>query len=138
MKDRMNIDEVFSHIGELGKQQLRYSLLLSILGMYGAQIMLQYTFVGHDMSFICKLENGSKLVDECPNGETSKCAEIIFDTSDTSSINSEWNLVCDRTWLSPLTMSLFMSGVMIGSLILGAVADAVGRKKTLSMAFLML
>ena len=49
---------------------------------------------------------------------------------------SEWSLICDQTWLSPLSTSLFFAGVMIGSLILGSVADRIGRKKTFVFTFL--
>ena len=47
----------------------------------------------------------------------------------------EWSLVCERAWLAPLTMSLFMMGVMVGAVVLGPVADHMGRRKTLSLAF---
>ena len=48
---------------------------------------------------------------------------------------SEWTLVCDRAWMGPIIMSIFMAGVMVGAIVLGPVADTVGRRKTLSLAF---
>ena len=51
---------------------------------------------------------------------------------------SEWNLVCDQHWIPPMTMSVFMLGVMAGSLALGAMADWLGRKLTLSIAFMLM
>ena len=48
---------------------------------------------------------------------------------------SEWTLVCDRAWMGPLIMSIFMAGVMVGAIVLGPVADKIGRRKTLYLAF---
>lgn len=96
MMRKVNIDRVFGHIGELGPQQVKYCLLLSVLSMFNAQIMLQYTFVGHDMRFTCHLDekeralarNQSSLANACPSGDSSRCESITFDTSSTSSIVS--------------------------------------------------
>ena len=51
---------------------------------------------------------------------------------------SEWKLVCDQHWIPPMSMSVFMLGVMAGSLTLGAMADWLGRKLTLSITFLLM
>ena len=48
---------------------------------------------------------------------------------------SEWNLICDRAWMGPMIMSMFMAGVMAGALVLGSMADKLGRRKTLSLTF---
>ncbi len=57
--------------------------------------MLQYTFVGHDMPFTCILDiedqkklNTSSLYNECPSNKQTKCKEVKFDTTVTSSIVS--------------------------------------------------
>ena len=48
---------------------------------------------------------------------------------------SEWDLVCDRAWMGPMIMSMFMAGVMVGAIVLGSTADRIGRRKTLSLTF---
>lgn len=40
--------------------------------------------------------------------------------------------------MAPMTMSTFMAGVMTGSVFLGPLADWLGRKPTLMLAFLMM
>ena len=41
MKQKLNIDHVFSHTGEMGPQQIRYLVLMSVMTMYSPQFMIQ-------------------------------------------------------------------------------------------------
>lgn len=43
----------------------------------------------------------------------------------------QWDIVCDNEWLKPLADSLFMLGDLPGAVILGALSDRFGRKRTL-------
>ena len=49
----MSVDEIFSEIGELGRQQFKYLTLLNILHIYFPFYMLQYTFVAKNVDFYC-------------------------------------------------------------------------------------
>ncbi|KAK2140707.1 hypothetical protein LSH36_1273g00022, partial [Paralvinella palmiformis] len=57
------------------------------------------------------------------------CTEWIYDRSEfISTINSKYNLVCDSSWMSELTSTIYMGGVLVGSLISGVISDRFGRK----------
>ncbi|XP_063991549.1 organic cation transporter protein [Diachasmimorpha longicaudata] len=57
------------------------------------------------------------------------CREFVYDTSIyKSTTTTEWNLVCDRAWLRATGDSVFMVGVMIGSMIFGGLSDKYGRR----------
>ncbi|XP_028981769.1 organic cation transporter protein isoform X2 [Diachasma alloeum] len=57
------------------------------------------------------------------------CREFVYDTSIyKSTTTTEWNLVCDKAWLRAMGDSLFMVGVMLGSMIFGGLSDKFGRR----------
>ncbi|XP_013421049.1 organic cation transporter protein [Lingula anatina] len=56
------------------------------------------------------------------------CNGHTFNT-DFTSIVTEWDLICNRDFISDTISSLQMAGVLIGSLVFGQLGDAFGRKK---------
>ncbi|XP_020278387.1 organic cation transporter protein isoform X2 [Pseudomyrmex gracilis] len=62
-------------------------------------------------------------------GGISRCQQYVYDRSVyKSTTTSEWDLVCDKAWLRATGDSLFMVGVMLGSIIFGALSDKYGRR----------
>ncbi|XP_030074681.1 solute carrier family 22 member 6-B [Microcaecilia unicolor] len=80
-------------------------------------------------------DNGTVLgmeTEPCQNG-------WVFDDSIfSSSIVTEWELVCDLRSLKELAQSLFMAGVLIGALIFGGLSDRFGRRAVLLWSLLMI
>lgn len=61
-----------------------------------------------------------------------KCSRFVFDAEiSDSTIQSEWNVVCeDATMLNVIEMC-FLAGAAIGSLSSGTLSDEYGRRHTL-------
>jgi len=128
----MDIDSILQDVGELGRQQIIYCSCFCLLNLYAAFHMLQYAFVSFHVDYSCVSENNQNLTNSC--GESrDHCKSLQFDTKFSSSIESEWGLVCDQNYLSKATMSVFMAGVMTGAFFLGKLADRIGRKKSLTL-----
>ncbi|XP_020633128.3 solute carrier family 22 member 6-A [Pogona vitticeps] len=70
--------------------------------------------------------------------DTEPCANgWVYDrTVYTSTIITEWDLVCDRRKLREMAQSVYMAGVLAGALILGGLADKFGRKALTIWSFL--
>uniref|UniRef100_A0A3P9DIU0 Solute carrier family 22 member 5 n=1 Tax=Maylandia zebra TaxID=106582 RepID=A0A3P9DIU0_9CICH len=62
--------------------------------------------------------------------DTEQCLDgWVFSTDKyTTTIVSEWDLVCDNAWKVPFSTSFFFVGALIGSFISGHLSDRFGRK----------
>ncbi|KAG9475517.1 hypothetical protein GDO78_003753 [Eleutherodactylus coqui] len=62
--------------------------------------------------------------------ETEMCADgYMYDDSEFSStIINQWDLVCSRKRLRQLAQSIYMAGVLVGSIIFGGLSDKFGRR----------
>ncbi|KAJ6654224.1 hypothetical protein lerEdw1_007321 [Lerista edwardsae] len=70
--------------------------------------------------------------------DTEPCADgWEYDRSMYSStIITEWDLVCDLRKLREMAQSIYMLGVLLGALVLGGLADRYGRKAIIMWSFL--
>uniref|UniRef100_UPI0037E7E50A solute carrier family 22 member 7-like n=1 Tax=Semicossyphus pulcher TaxID=241346 RepID=UPI0037E7E50A len=62
----------------------------------------------------------------------------VYDNSTfTSTLATEWDLVCDRKSLTKTTGTIFFFGVMLGAIAFGYLCDKYGRKNTLLASYIM-
>uniref|UniRef100_H3CWW9 Solute carrier family 22 member 6 n=1 Tax=Tetraodon nigroviridis TaxID=99883 RepID=H3CWW9_TETNG len=62
----------------------------------------------------------------------------IYDNSSfTSSLAMEWDLVCDRKSLPKMTATVFFLGVMLGAIAFGYLSDKYGRKSVLLVSYVL-
>ncbi|NWX14092.1 S226A protein, partial [Aegotheles bennettii] len=76
-----------------------------------------------------------------PNGtwpETEPCHDgWTYDRSVfTSTIITEWDLVCSSRGLKQLAQSLYMAGVLVGGIVFGGLSDRFGRRSLLTWCYL--
>ncbi|XP_048581579.1 organic cation transporter protein [Nematostella vectensis] len=68
-----------------------------------------------------------------PNKCCDNCTSYVFDGPFTS-IVSEWNLLCERSYIPALVQSMYFVGYLFGSLLSGTLSDAFGRKISLTVS----
>jgi MFS family permease len=73
--------------------------------------------------------------EKCRHYESGDCVPQ-FDTSEYTSIVTEWELICSRSSYPNLSQSGFFLGLMLGAWLLGRLADVYGRKRVTFLAIL--
>lgn len=58
------------------------------------------------------------------------CVQVIF-SRDSSTVTTQWGLVCGRSWIASVITSVQMVGITVGAYLAGWLADSWGRKVSL-------
>ncbi|KAK4872796.1 hypothetical protein RN001_014825 [Aquatica leii] len=154
LQTTMAYDDVIPMLGNFGRYQKRIYLLLCLPAILCAFHKLSNMFLQAKPYHRCQLPselpnatydlnlnilNASFPYDattakysSCSmldNGNEVPCDGYIFDYSKyKSSIVIEWSLVCNRAYLTAIGDSIFMLGVLLGSVIFGDLSDRLGRR----------
>lgn len=101
-------------IGCFGKYQLYLCLVVYLVKFPVAFHQMAIIFLSPKVSYICA----------STNNETCPCSDPIYDTSVFKrTIIMEWDLICDRKWLTSFTQTLFQLGTLFGSVFFGMASD---------------
>lgn len=151
------LEELMSTIGDFGRYQ-GFQFFLHILAAVTAGLhMLSLVTIaavpehrcfidGVDTNETTALWNSTEVISRIPrksNGdldsclmfsgdsnETVKCTSYVYDkTYYTDTRTTEWDLVCDNLYKGALAQTVYMLGVFTGAVVLGSLADKIGRKK---------
>ncbi|WAR02642.1 ORCT-like protein [Mya arenaria] len=97
------------------------------IGSYGnvSGLIIESSDIGR-CSSTYHVRGGENVTVTCPvdpNGLV-----VYQKTEQFSSIVTEWDLICDQSYLSSLATTIYFCGVMVGGVIFGHLADKCGRK----------
>jgi OCT family organic cation transporter-like MFS transporter 4/5 len=131
------MDKILETIDPFGKYQKLSVLLIGCLSSFSAATIYSTIFTTAEPKFICYKNN--LLVENASNCEI--WSNISKSTNNTynceydktyygKTIINEWNLICDRKYLSSLTQTFYMIGSFL-AIFTGYLGDRYGRKRTI-------
>ncbi|KAH9509236.1 hypothetical protein Btru_046563 [Bulinus truncatus] len=147
---KKTIEDLLEETGGNGRFQAIFVLLMTLPRFPIMWTMLEMSFANFVPEWCCvpddnahepeeycfnKGGNSSLFSKTCQN-DTSYCQQKVF-AKEIDTVVNEWDLVCDRKWMLPLTTSVQMGGVLAGAFLAGQLVDLLGRKKTTFMSILM-
>ncbi|KAM3858637.1 LOW QUALITY PROTEIN: solute carrier family 22 member 6-B-like [Diretmus argenteus] len=159
----MNFDELLSAVGGFGKYQKTLYVWICLPQILLAFHMMVSIFTGAAPPHHCR-ENRGNLSSSSPGGTLSLNLSLpdssCFSTEEgdalprvnrtervpcsggwvysTETFHSttvtEWDLVCEKAWFNSLASSVYMFGLLMGSVVFGAMADRYGRRFVLLLS----
>lgn len=113
----IRVDPIIVHLGDMGRYQLIFCLVIFLSKFPSAWVTLAHLFVAGKAEYYC-IEPPK--ADPC----SEDCKKADFNRSVfTETIEMTFDLTCDRFWLSSLTQFAVMGGIMIGAIVFGILSD---------------
>ncbi|KXJ10286.1 Organic cation transporter-like protein [Exaiptasia diaphana] len=135
--DPLSTDEVLDKIGSFGRYQFLLLILMGFMQIFGDGFQgMIASFLAAEPPWRCVSNSSSCNITGSfspgQDGYKLRCRlhrdQWEFDTSEFTSIVSEWDLVCDRSSLSSMAKSIVFAGYMVGVIFGGILSDKIGRK----------
>uniref|UniRef100_U5EJR4 Putative synaptic vesicle transporter svop n=1 Tax=Corethrella appendiculata TaxID=1370023 RepID=U5EJR4_9DIPT len=140
----MSYDEILHQVGGFGKYQKKVFMLLCLPSILVGFHIFAGVFIFTTPDFHCRVANrtlSTSNVCTYLNGknETEICEEFSFDEKSVfkHTAVTDWGLVCEKRFYKALADSLFMVGLMIGSMCFGWISDKYGRRLAFFIALVL-
>lgn len=122
--ETQHFDDVLKYVGEFGLwQKFLYFASCFLVIESSALQLASLVFVTGTPRFHCVTPNVTCDENKC----CEECTSYSFQKSFTSTV-TEWNLICDKANIAATVQSLFVAGMMAGSLLFGVISDYFGRR----------
>ncbi|KAK5637823.1 hypothetical protein RI129_000197 [Pyrocoelia pectoralis] len=123
-KEDPNVDIVEKSIGVLGRWHIAIYLAVMFGRVPGMWQQLSIIVIAPPINVTC-VDN---ITDKC----STNCSDVIYDRSVfTETIQTQWNLICDKSQLPYLAQTITICGIMVGSFLFGMLSDKYGRRNPL-------
>lgn len=115
-KDK-KVDPITVHLGDMGPYQFWFCMLIYASKFPVAWVQLGHIFFAAPTKYECVDPVGA---DPC----SSSCLKAEHNRSVfEETIVTEFNLVCGRAWMSSMSQTIVMLGIMLGNMAFGVWAD---------------
>ncbi|VVD00493.1 unnamed protein product [Leptidea sinapis] len=116
-------DQITKAIGAIGRWQIWICCIVFLVKFPVAWHQMSIIFLAPPMNFTCSVN------DQFDNHCEANCTSYKYDHNVFGeTIVSQWNLVCEREWLKNATQTIFMLGILVGSMLFGYLSDRFGRR----------
>ncbi|XP_059047546.1 organic cation transporter protein-like [Achroia grisella] len=130
-------DKLAKAIGSFGTWQILIFLLATVPSkISGIWAQLSIIYLAPKTTFVC-VDRGNTTADIQNSTCYEDCVEYEYFSIFESSIISEWGLICEKAWLANFTQTMYMFGVLVGSIVFGFIADRYGRRPGITIAGLL-
>ncbi|XP_050407360.1 solute carrier family 22 member 16 isoform X2 [Patella vulgata] len=136
----MHLDELIEEIGSFGKFQILMMFMVMSPKLAIGYNMMLMSYGAYVTDWWCvddvnsNFSRNNMTYKYCSAGN-STCSRVY--DGYTRTVATEWDLVCERKWITPIITSIQMAGVLVGAIIAGQSADTFGRKKTFYFTLLL-
>ncbi|KAK6174804.1 hypothetical protein SNE40_013382 [Patella caerulea] len=137
----MHLDQIVEEIGSFGKFQILVIFMVMVPKLAIGYNMLIMSYGAYVTDWWCVddvMSNNSRnnvTYKYCSSDDNSTCSRVYDEY--TRTVVTEWDLMCERKWITPIITSIQMAGVLVGAVIAGQSADTFGRKKTFYITLLL-
>ncbi|XP_071958752.1 solute carrier family 22 member 15-like [Antedon mediterranea] len=126
----MDFDSALKVVGEYGSEQKKYLYAFSLLNFFIPMQIIGLVFIGREPPVTCQNPHS-----ESACSSTDVCNKYIYGNEFTS-IVSEWDLVCDKSYKVSQLQSYLMVGVLLGNFVFGGMSDYIGRRSSFIFALI--
>ncbi|KAK6195568.1 hypothetical protein SNE40_000972 [Patella caerulea] len=138
------LEDLIESVGSSGKFQWMTVMLIMSCKSVISISMLMMAYGGLVPDWWCFPEN-EKSISAAPLNSSNRYYQVCNETAvcsrnfetDTKTVVSKFDLVCENSWIKPTVTAIQMGGVLVGALIGGQSGDMFGRKKTIYTAILL-
>uniref|UniRef100_A0AAQ4P656 Solute carrier family 22 member 6 n=1 Tax=Gasterosteus aculeatus aculeatus TaxID=481459 RepID=A0AAQ4P656_GASAC len=144
----MTFGDLLEQVGSTGRFQIVHVTLLSIPVFMMASHNLLQNFVAAVPPHFCSAHTNLSRTRLRDNGTANGGLDVDLQgctdgwsynmTEMTSTIISEWDLVCDQRSLKQMGQTVYMGGVLVGALLFGSMSDRFGRRILLIISNLLM
>ncbi|KAJ8313011.1 hypothetical protein KUTeg_010384 [Tegillarca granosa] len=145
------LDDILIQCGGFGRYQIMLFTFIYMLGkICPAWTLLMMSVAGEMPVWSCSEKFEEKLVDMCVHGNGTRCTRFTYKDEHRTVVSQnhsvfcnvyfmlkDWNLVCDKAWITSFMTTIQMVGNLIGAFVGGHLSDAFGRKPALYLSIVL-